>query len=425
MATYGSDASQNLITDPAKPSEKYYVKVDSETGVTTVYNQEIGVDKRVGTINPGGQVVFNENWWGNAKTHDKDFVLNNKSQLVNAAEKISRTEGGLSAYQADNLLKGNQGTVASKEAIEKGLSSIQNLPNKVGTRTKFPGSKGSEPLVFPEALRSTRQDIIKFNMLQYTPRDFDRDSFGWKDRQKNRQNIIGSTVLPIPSAIMDMNAVSWSQDDMNAIRTFAAELALEGIKKGPAGMIEATKSAAQKIAGNSEEAVAAITNTLAGMAAGNQNLITRKTGAVLNPNMELLFQAPQLRPFSFNFVLSPRSKKEAQTVIKIIRFFKQGMSPIRSKSNLFLKSPHTFQLAYKYREEGDTLSSPEVHPYLNKFKECAMQTFGVQYAPSGNYSTFGDGVMTQYLISMTFTELEPIFNDDYEASEPFPAEIGF
>ena len=34
------------------------------------------------------------------------------------------------------------------------------------------------------------------------------------------------------------------------------------------------------------------------------------------------------------------------TVIKIIRFFKQGMAPIRSKSRLFLKSPHTFRLAY-------------------------------------------------------------------------------
>ena len=50
---------------------------------------------------------------------------------------------------------------------------------------------------------------------------------------------------------------------------------------------------------------------------------------------------------------------------------------------------------------------------MNKFKECALQGFGVQYTPTGNYSTFGDGVMTQYQITMSFTELEPIFNDDY------------
>ena len=37
---------------------------------------------------------------------------------------------------------------------------------------------------------------------------------------------------------------------------------------------------------------------------------------------------------------------KAEKVIQIIRFFKQGMAPIRSQSRLFLKSPHTFKLQY-------------------------------------------------------------------------------
>ena len=84
------------------------------------------------------------------------------------------------------------------------------------------------------------------------------------------------------------------------------------------------------------------------------------------------------------------------------------MAPIRSKANLFLKSPHTFQINYKYRGTGN-----QDHKFLNKFKECALQGFGVQYTPTGNYSTFSDGIMTQYQVTMTFTELEPIFNDNY------------
>ena len=155
------------------------------------------------------------------------------------------------------------------------------------------------------------------------------------------------------------------------------------------------------------------------MASGQQGLLTRTSGAILNPNLDLLFQAPTLRPFNFNFSLSPRDPKEAEVVMKIIRFFKQGMSPIRSKSNLFLKSPHTFQLQYLLREGRRSRE----HPFINKFKECALQSFGVQYTPTGNYSTFSDGVMTQYNISMTFTELEPVFNDDYGDKDL--AEIGF
>ena len=233
--------------------------------------------------------------------------------------------------------------------------------------------------------------------------------FGIGARKRNDQDIIGSVVLPIPGGIQDNNQVSWGQEEMDAVQAELANIALQGIKRGPGAAVDATLEAAKKVAGNTGDSGTALANQLAGMASGNARLLTRTTGAILNPNMELLFQAPVLRPFSFSFQLAPRSKKEAETVIKIIRFFKQGMAPIRSKSNLFLKSPHTFQLSYKYRRN----SKDQEHPYLNKFKECALQGFNVQYTPQGNYATFSDGVMMQYQISMQFTELEPVFNDEY------------
>jgi hypothetical protein len=99
-------------------------------------------------------------------------------------------------------------------------------------------------------------------------------------------------------------------------------------------------------------------------------------------------------------------KEESEMIRKIIRFFKQGMSPIRTKSTLFLKAPHTFQL--KYLHKGAE------HKFLNKFKECALTNFSVSYTPEGQYATFQDGAMVSYQITMQFQELEPIFNDDYE-----------
>ena len=147
----------------------------------------------------------------------------------------------------------------------------------------------------------------------------------------------------------------------------------------------------------------------------------------MNPNMELLFSAPGMRNFSFAFTLAPRNQNEAMTIIKIIRFFKQGMAPIRSKSRLFLKSPHTFRLAYKRNGSESSGFGVKDHPYLNKFKECALNTFSVDYTPNANYSTYEDGVMTSYQITMNFQELNPIYNDDY-GDVPrggLPAEIGF
>ena len=75
-------------------------------------------------------------------------------------------------------------------------------------------------------------------------------------------------------------------------------------------------------------------------------LLARTKGATINPNLELLFNGPTLRPFSFQFRLSARNKTEAEEIIKIIRFFKQGMAPIRTEGNLFLLAPHTFQIHF-------------------------------------------------------------------------------
>ena len=173
---------------------------------------------------------------------------------------------------------------------------------------------------------------------------------------------------------------------------------------------------------SSEEVKKALATSIAGSASGAGNLMTRTTGAIMNPNMELLFNSPQLRSFNFSFTLAPRDKNEAMTIIKIIRFFKQGMSPIRSKSRLFLRSPHTFRLAYKHR--AGTKEKQKDHPFLNKFKECALNGFGVNYTPSGQYSTYEDGVMTSYQMTMGFQEIEPVYNDDY-GNSTFPEEIGF
>ena len=228
---------------------------------------------------------------------------------------------------------------------------------------------------------------------------------------------IGSVILPIPGGIQDGQAVTWGGQTMTPLDMALANVALSGVTEGPGAMVSEAGNQAQKIAEGFEGNKKALAAVIAGMAAGGQQLLTRTTGAISNPNMELLFGGPSLRTFSFQFLLAPRDQDEAMTVIKILRFFKQGMAPIRTKSRLFMKSPHTFKLSYRN-------STGEEHKYLNKFKECALQSLGVDYAPNGQYSTYEDGVMTAYQMTMTYSELNPIYNDDY-GNEEFPAAIGF
>ena len=200
--------------------------------------------------------------------------------------------------------------------------------------------------------------------------------------------------------------MSFGSNSLNPLDAAVADLALSGVTGGGEGLKGAGQNILQTIAKNPDEAKTGLGAMIAGMASGNKDLLTRATGAVLNPNMELLFQGPSLRPFNFSFKLAARSEAEARAIVKIIRFFKQGMAPIRSESNLFLKSPHTFQLSYKHRGTED-------HKFLNKFKECALTSLSVQYAPEGQYATYLNGVPVSYSMTMAFQELEPVFNDQY------------
>ena len=85
---------------------------------------------------------------------------------------------------------------------------------------------------------------------------------------------------------------------------------------------------------------------------------------------------------------------------------------VHCSMGIFLKTPRVFQIEYIF-DDSDTSN----HPFLNKIKPCAMTSFNVNYTPDGSYSTFPDGSMTSYAISMSFGELQPIYADEYDDSD--------
>ena len=311
----------------------------------------------------------------------------------------------------------NTEDVGTEEEVD--VDAQDELNNMVGaekgTRNKF-----DDLLVYPTTLRQDNQDTIWFTMMEYVPKKMvdSAGGFGGNDRGTSESRSIGKVCLPIPGGINDSNNADWKSGEMNAGQMAMARMALGGIVKGFGGLAEETVNTLNAIQTNKEEVKNALAQSIAGAATGDSKaLMQRTSGQVINPNMELLFGGPSLRDFSFAFNFTARNAPEAKTILKIIRFFKQGMSPIKSTSNLFLKSPHTFKLEYK--------SGNKTHKALNRFKECALKTCSLQYTPDGNYATFEDGIMTKYQMTLAFTELEPIFNSDYSENGIGQNEIGY
>ena len=298
---------------------------------------------------------------------------------------------------------------AASPATPEQAASAASDSFKAGTRKKY------ESLRYPENLSLETQDVIKFTILQYKP-----SLAGGQTGQTGRivdlngivkgTTVLGSITLPIPAGINDGNSVGWSMDEMNDLqeaagKTAALLLESQNIEAG----VKPLENLAKDV--DTPEGKSGISGMIANLAT-NANIMKRSQGATINNNQELLFGGPSLRNFSFGFSFYPRSKTEAIIVRKIIRTFKQSMSVKRSETSLLLKSPHTFAISY-------LTAGQKAHPYLNRFKECALTSCNIDYTPDGTYMTYGgdEKSMTAYRMTLSFSELEPIFDDEYGESD--------
>ena len=343
---------------------------------------------------------------GTATAAEKRALSNPDSRLSRSVKnQVEDTKKQLKDANVSNLDKaaGGSGNAATGSGEEESQPSAEPAKPAPGA------NKGIKGGTYPADIGSTKQDIIKFDMLEYRPSEF-ADNRPAVDTAK----IIETVILAVPGGIQDQSNANWTAETMDPMQKAAAKAAFNIIGEGEQGVNQAIADAKSAFENGGGEMKQMVQGIFAGKAAGVGNQVfQRGMGQIMNPNMELLFNGPSVRQFSFNFLLAPRSKKEQDQVVNIIRFFKQGMSPTKSEQNMFLKSPNTFRLRYIHRKSGEDSE----HKFLTKFKECALTSTGVNYTPNNNYATFPDGGMVAYQLALTFQELEPIFNNDYAKVE--------
>lgn len=260
---------------------------------------------------------------------------------------------------------------------------------------------------------------------------------GTKDKATK---ILGNIILQMPSNIQDGNAVDYGESKMNTLIGAAAGVigsTIKGAGKGASELLQGNQEAAKEAFAKGVDGVkgavgtdasimdaakqfttAKATSAALGVLGGNVSagqLLARQTGNIFNPNMELLFNGPTLRSFNFSFKMTPRSAAEARECKNIIRSFKLNMAP-KTKgtgsiggSGVFLKTPNVFELRYR-KGNSD-------HPFLHKFKQCFLTNISVNYTSEGVYATYDDATPISMTIDLTFKELEPIYDVDYDDAD--------
>lgn len=326
------------------------------------------------------------------------------------------------AQQGTNL---SASSSAAKPAASR-QSSKSSKSNKVARIYRYP----------LERMLHDYTDYIKITSLAYKPpgigelnsTNFVIPTSDTNYRSINKQNILGTVILPIPQTIPNNSqSASWGEGKLSALTVAGLNIAQEGITNPQSpfvGLYEGISGAVEKIlsaskTGRGQKAFETFFSAKAIQQLTGQDVFTevlaRETGAVINENVELLFRGVNLREaFTLNFDLAPRGDKEAQEIRNMVLFLKHDMSPRKGTESgaaggIFITAPNVFKIEY--------MSGNKNHPYLNRFKICALQGLSLNFTASNTYTTYSDGTPVHMNLSLTFQELTPIYAEDYETSE--------
>lgn len=341
-----------------------------------------------------------------------------------ANESVLKNEG-IDTNKPDSKNQLGLGKDGPTDIVDEDKSNLQPLPKfrNFDPIKQFNSRSGYGAIRYPSDLRTEIQDVIKFTQLVYGARTFSKSTdrivtgFGKRDLRTPR----GTVTLPIQDRIADTNRVNWGEGQMNPFQAFTASNMLGITDLSTLGdtanrVLDQVKEIASSPS-ISPQLRAAVQAYFISQATQSQGILSRATGAILNPNVELLFRSPQLRPFNFSFFLTARDDDDAKAVKQIIRFFKQGMSVKNTATDIFLRAPNVFKIEYLHENVR--------HNGLNLIKECALTNCSVEYTPANTFSTFEDGTMTAYRLSLQFTELTPVTEEDYNGKGLSENAIGY
>ena len=384
-------------------------------------------------IDKDGKVLApSENDWTTAKDSDE------AKQAYNIA-RYGRTTGSSIKVADDDILDARYRVALANQ------SNVETGPRRTGTADRNFYRRGvvTRPSQYqsPSSVRYGRgeslggayayplnidltQDHLQINKFEYT-RDGGANISKPGDRISKGKESKGTVILPMPK-VSDSNGAEWGESDLNVFGVGAVEALrqagklstelvgagfnLEEIKKGitsfaqgvplpTAGDLKGAAGVGGALGGS------ALLKTL-GITVEPDALLARATGNIINPNAELLFQGPVLRDFGFQYLMVARSEEEGDQIRRIIRWFKQGAAP-KYRNQALLGTPDIFSLEYK------TPGNPGI---MNKFNDLALRTITVDYAPDGFWSAYEDSQPVAVRMSLQFTELRPVYNDDQDGS---------
>lgn len=344
-----------------------------------------------------------------------------------------------------------QGLWSAITDLPEALNGVSITNGKWGPINENKLFKGT--IMYPTDMKTSYQDHIMITQFRYKPPLADKLLSGdassiltgglQKSANFAKEQKIGTVYLPMPNSFADGMQIGWGPDSLNnltaAIMTdvikdpskYAAGAGigalLSSVLGGGAGggaQAGATSAALLTLLGNAgktPEGKAMVGSTvasklmqLAQFGVDVDSILARTAGVVPNSNLELMFGSPQLRSLNLSYKMTARDEQEAKMIRKILRFFKQGSAPKKrtgaaGENSYFLGTPNVFKLQFR--------TGNSVNKAVSMYKTMACTSVQTNYtAAGGMWAAYDGGQPVAVSMDLTFAELEPIFDTDYQTS---------
>tara|TARA_B100000427_G_scaffold222778_1_gene186492 strand:- start:629 stop:1996 length:1368 start_codon:yes stop_codon:yes gene_type:complete len=366
-------------------------------------------------------------------------------------------------------LAGTDGTGVSRNEefiVARDLMLSQQQHNNLMTRIQRPADAGANytnaVLKYPDgATIGKDSDYVLFEFKRYQPPFKDVDMFAFKqDGDTVRLNLKGDNGDKINATIDDLSAWNKGSYDYNqsnsykdageqfpSIIMYMPEDISTGFRgnwggksfstvgagilgaAGQAGLLQ-KMGAGFGVIGKGLERSLGLTaakilqksvKAAGGDQLSNNDIFGSVSGAIMNPNTELLFQAIDMRNFMLKFKLVPREQGESAVINRIVKVFKACTLPLRNPGQVmglndpeksdnngvidaFIGVPNLCKVSF--------MRGPSEHMVLPRYKMLAVTQVDVNYTPDGAYATYDDAQPVAIELSINFQETKINFAEE-------------
>lgn len=303
-------------------------------------------------------------------------------------------------------------TMGSRTGL-KGLD-----PTSIINKRKGEVSPSASPLMFPANLG-----------VHCTLMRFFKYSYGGRKGSEVEGAI--DIVLPLPKQIQDSFKINVAGDELGAINSGLAALAASPMSSKEFGasltgsIAESAKdlvAGAGAAMGIAADSWTVLSKSLAKTSPDVANAVSAGRGTALNPFASLVFKGVDLKVHSLEWLLSPESESESETLKDVIKNLQgmvlpeaQGVGGTEGVSAIersLLRYPHMVDIYF----QGIDMT------YYFKFKTSMVSQLSIDYTPNGLAVNKG-GRPSAIRITMTLQEAFIHTADDYDVSESTSEEL--